>query len=95
MPVAPVTVSNGYNFSDDASCGFTSGTDLQNAGDPGLGPLAANGGPTLTRSPLPGSPLIDAIPARPVRQTGRMASLRISGVSRVRMARAATSAPSR
>jgi hypothetical protein len=58
----PVTTSNGFNFSDDASCGFTAGTDQQNAGDPGLGALADNGGPTQTRLPLPGSPLIDAIP---------------------------------
>jgi hypothetical protein len=28
--------------------------------DPRLGPLAANGGPTFTRPPLPGSPAIDA-----------------------------------
>jgi hypothetical protein len=56
------TTSNGFNFSDDASCGFTAGTDQQNAGDPGLGALADNGGPTQTRLPLPGSPLIDAIP---------------------------------
>jgi hypothetical protein len=56
------TTSNGYNFSDDASCGFTAATDKQNAGDPGLGPLANNGGPTQTRLPQTGSPLIDAIP---------------------------------
>jgi hypothetical protein len=54
--------SNGFNFSDDASCGFTAGTDKQNAGDPSLGALADNGGPTRTRLPLTGSPLIDAIP---------------------------------
>ncbi len=29
-------------------------------GDPQLGPLAANGGPTLTMALLPGSPAIDA-----------------------------------
>ena len=28
--------------------------------DPLLGPLANNGGPTLTHQPLPGSPVIDA-----------------------------------
>ena len=56
------TTSNGFNFSDDISCGFTAGTDHQNAGDPGLGPVANNGGPAPTRLPLPGSPLIDAIP---------------------------------
>ena len=60
---ATTTTSNGFNFSDDASCGFSAGTDHQNAGDPKLGTLANNGGPTLTRLPLAGSPLIDAIPA--------------------------------
>lgn len=57
------TTSNGFNFSDDASCGFAQSTDRQNAGDPGLGPLANNGGPTQTRLPQTGSPLIDAISA--------------------------------
>jgi predicted outer membrane repeat protein len=60
---APVTISNGFNFSDDASCLFTDGTDQQNAGDPGLAALANNGGPTQTRLPQAGSPLIDAIPS--------------------------------
>jgi hypothetical protein len=31
--------------------------------DPLLGPLAANGGPTLTQALLPGSPAIDAVPS--------------------------------
>jgi predicted outer membrane repeat protein len=56
------TTSNGYNFSDDDSCGFTADTDRQDAGDPGLGALAANGGPTETRLPAAGSPLLGAIP---------------------------------
>ena len=54
--------SNGFNFSDDASCGFTGSGDRQNAGDPGLGALASNGGATPTRLPQTGSPLIDWIP---------------------------------
>ena len=54
--------SQGYNFSDDDSCGFTGTGDRENAGDPGLGALADNGGPTQTRLPLDGSPLIDWIP---------------------------------
>ncbi len=57
------TTSNGYNFSDDATCGFTAGTDSQDAGDPELGALADNGGPTPTHLPQPESPLIDAIPS--------------------------------
>ena len=32
-------------------------------GDPKLGPLADNGGPTRTHLPRPGSPLINAIPS--------------------------------
>jgi hypothetical protein len=56
------TTSNGFNFSDDASCGFTGTGDRQNAGDPGLGALANNGGPTQTTLPQTGSLLIDAIP---------------------------------
>jgi hypothetical protein len=56
------TTSNGYNFSDDASCGFTASTDQQSAGNPNLGALANYGGPTQTRLPQSGSPLINAIP---------------------------------
>jgi hypothetical protein len=56
------TTSNGFNFSDDASCGLTGTGDTQNGGDPGLGALADNGGTTQTRLPLEGSPLIDVIP---------------------------------
>jgi hypothetical protein len=54
--------SNGFNFSDDATCEFTGAADTESGGDPGLGALASNGGPTETRLPSPGSPLIDAIP---------------------------------
>jgi hypothetical protein len=61
--VSPESVSLGYNFSDDDSCKFDASTDHQNAGDPKLGPLAANGGPTQSQLPLVGSPLLDAIPA--------------------------------
>jgi predicted outer membrane repeat protein len=52
--VAPA--SSDSNLSDDGSCGFGAGRDgaaLQ------LGPLANNGGPTLTRLPLAGSPAVD------------------------------------
>jgi hypothetical protein len=56
------TVSTGYNFSDDASCGLGDATDKPSAGDPLLGALAANGGLGQTRLPQAGSPLIDAIP---------------------------------
>ena len=61
------TTSNGFNFSDDASagvsCHFDAATDLVGtSNDPNLGALENNGGPTPTRLPLSGSPLIDAIP---------------------------------
>jgi Right handed beta helix region len=59
--LANPTTSHGYNLSDDDTCGFTEPTDREDAGDPLLGPLAANGGATRTLLPQPGSPLIDAI----------------------------------
>ena len=49
----------GHNLSSDGSCNFTSIGSLNNT-DPELGPLADNGGPTLTMALLPGSPAIDA-----------------------------------
>jgi hypothetical protein len=51
--------SDGYNLSSDNGGGvLTNSTDKINT-DPMLGPLANNGGPTLTIAPLPGSPAID------------------------------------
>ncbi len=47
-------IDGGGNFVGDGSCGFPAG------GDPRLGPLADNGGPTLTHALLPGSPAINA-----------------------------------
>jgi hypothetical protein len=52
-------LSLGNNLDSDGSCGFTSPGDL--TADPLLGPLANNGGPTLTHALLPGSPAIDAV----------------------------------
>ena len=49
----------GHNLSSDNSCAFTGAGSLNNV-DPMLGPLADNGGPTLTMALLPGSPAIDA-----------------------------------
>lgn len=60
--VLTTTVSNGYNYSDDASCGLTGTGDRQSASNPNLGALAANGGTSQTRLPLAGSPLIDGVP---------------------------------
>jgi CSLREA domain-containing protein len=48
-----VTIVNTHNLVEDGSCGGT-------PGDPKLGPLADNGGPTLTHALLKGSPAIDA-----------------------------------
>lgn len=48
----------GFNISSDGSCDFNSGSSF-NFTDPRLGPLADNGGPTLTMRPRPESPAID------------------------------------
>jgi hypothetical protein len=51
--------SLGNNLADDESCNFNAAGD-QPAVNPLLGPLADNGGPTLTHLPGRGSPAIDA-----------------------------------
>jgi LPXTG-motif cell wall-anchored protein len=56
------TTSEGFNFSDDDSCGFTGGNDTENGGNPHLASLADNGGPTWTMLPGEDSPLREAIP---------------------------------
>jgi hypothetical protein len=54
-----VTLSSGHNnVFTDATC-FAGASD-QVVADAGLGPLADNGGPTLTHALLAGSPAIDA-----------------------------------
>ncbi len=50
----------GYNLIDVIDTGHCSITGSPLSGDPLLGPLQANGGPTLTQALLPGSPAIDA-----------------------------------
>ena len=52
--------SNNYNLSDDTSCNsyFIKANDQKNV-NPLLGPLADNGGPTLTHLPAAGSPAVD------------------------------------
>ncbi len=52
-------VSSGYDLFSDTPAISLAPTDLVNI-DPMLGPLADNGGPTLTQALLPGSPAIDA-----------------------------------
>jgi hypothetical protein len=49
----------GHNLDADGSCALAGPGDLSRV-DPLLGPLASNGGPTLTHALLPGSPAIDA-----------------------------------
>ncbi len=56
----PLT-SLGYNLESGTSCGFGATGDIQN-GNANLGPLADNGGPTLTHALLSGSGAIDQIP---------------------------------
>jgi hypothetical protein len=56
--------TDGYNIDSDGSCGLVSvaagGTDQPNVADPGLLPLAENGGPTPTHDLSDTSPAIDA-----------------------------------
>jgi hypothetical protein len=47
-----------HNLIEDGSCQVANGSNI--SGDPLLGTLADNGGPTLTHALLPGSPAIDA-----------------------------------
>ncbi|HEV7731907.1 MAG TPA: choice-of-anchor Q domain-containing protein [Candidatus Binatia bacterium] len=71
----PFTSGND-NIDQDGSCGLAGVNDR--TVDPQLGPLADNGGPTLTHMPIAGSPAIDAAsssacPATDQRGTGRPA----------------------
>ncbi|HEX9117201.1 MAG TPA: choice-of-anchor Q domain-containing protein, partial [Anaerolineae bacterium] len=53
--------SQGHNLETANTCGLqTASGDLVNVANPGLGALAANGGPTQTIALLSGSPAIDA-----------------------------------
>jgi hypothetical protein len=64
-------ITNGYNFADDTSCGFTGTGDRQGVGlDAQLGLLADNGGPTLTLLPATTSPLVDGVPAAACKADG-------------------------
>ena len=56
---AGTIIDLGHNLSSDATGAFTNIGSLNNT-DPRLGPLASNGGPTLTMALLPNSPAIDA-----------------------------------
>jgi hypothetical protein len=56
-PVKPTSL--GHNLEDADTCELSGPGDLPDT-DPLLGPLADNGGPTLTHALLPGSPAVDA-----------------------------------
>ncbi|MBI2361119.1 MAG: hypothetical protein HYV04_19810 [Deltaproteobacteria bacterium] len=58
-PVAGALLSDGYNLDSDGSCALGAASDLPNT-NPLLGPLADNGGPTMTHALMDGSPAIDA-----------------------------------
>ena len=50
----------GYNLSDDTSCNLDATGDLKEGIDPLIGPLANNGGLTMTHSLRPASPAVNA-----------------------------------
>ncbi|MBI1825238.1 MAG: hypothetical protein HY287_04485 [Planctomycetes bacterium] len=54
-------LSEGFNVDTDGSCSLDQPTDRPNT-DSFLGPLADNGGPTMTHALLPGNPAINLIP---------------------------------
>jgi hypothetical protein len=58
--VVALTSSAGWSYDDDGSCGFTGEGDVSAGPDPMLGALSTT--PMYRMEPLPGSPLIDAIP---------------------------------
>ena len=65
--------SDGHNLSSDASCTGWNRPGDQTDKPAQLGPLADNGGPTLTHLPIVGSPLIDGgqcLPYVPTDQRG-------------------------
>ena len=59
--VATSVTSDGFNYSTDSSCGFTSAGDTENGSDPALASLGSFGGPSPVRPPSPSSPLVDAV----------------------------------
>jgi hypothetical protein len=56
----PVTFTANYSLIEAPGDSLLVGANNLVGVDPLLGPLASNGGPTLTHRPLPGSPAIDA-----------------------------------
>ena len=60
LPSSDIVTYEGTNLSSDASCGLD---PAMLVGDPMLGPLASNGGPTQTHALLIGSPAVEAAAA--------------------------------
>lgn len=56
-----VITNNGNNIDDGTTCGWGSANGSMSNRNPRLGPLANNGGATLTMALLPGSPAIDGV----------------------------------
>ena len=54
-------MTNTYSLLEDGSASCSAGALGLLTGDPLLGPLADNGGGTLTHVPLPGSPVLNAV----------------------------------
>ena len=53
-------ISEGFNLTSDSSCGFAAATSDIVTANPGIAPLADNGGPAETEALIAGSPAIDA-----------------------------------
>lgn len=64
-----ITTAGAYthagNLESADSCGLDTAAGELTWTDPRLGPLVANGGPTMTRMPRPGSPAVDAAAGAP------------------------------
>ncbi|HEX4960304.1 MAG TPA: IPTL-CTERM sorting domain-containing protein, partial [Thermoanaerobaculia bacterium] len=77
----PPTLTANYSLIEAPGDSVLVGAHNRVGVDPLLGPLAGNGGPTLTQRPLPGSPAIDAgdpaIPSPPA--TDQLGFARIFG----------------
>jgi hypothetical protein len=75
----PVSLTSvGHNIASDGSCNLTAAGDQPDT-DPLLGPLADNGGPTLTHALGAGSPAIDAADAAVCPATDQRGVIRPQG----------------
>lgn len=60
LMAGPFPVTANYSLIETPGVAVLTGANNLVGLDPSIGPLANNGGPTLTHRPLPGSPVIDA-----------------------------------